>query len=95
MERTLTDADVHAISEQLKNAHPCRFDDNEAKAVHRFAQVLENGGWQKLEAVLQFGGMLIEFRSTGRKVTVTALVLAILGIVAKGFWQFMRERVGG
>jgi len=72
------------IAAATESTHKCRFRDNEAEAMHRFAQTMANGGWAKFEQVLDFGGLLMEFKSTGRKVTITALVLAFLAALGIG-----------
>ena len=84
-ETRLPQDQLEQIIASTKDAqHLCRFPENEAQAMHRFAQTMSNGGWAKFEQVLDFGGLLMEFKSTGLKVTITALILALLGVIGLG-----------
>jgi len=65
-------------------APKCSLPEDDVQAMHRFAQTMANGGWAKFEHVLDFGGLLMEFKRTGRKVTITALILALLGALWLG-----------
>ena len=65
--------------------HKCRFDEDEARAMHRFGQSMSNGGWDKFQAVLEFGQTLINVRKAGTTAMVVAMVGAILGMLWIGF----------
>ena len=57
--------------------HPCRFDEEEAKSLHRFVQSFDKEGWQRWTAILEFGGTLIQVRKAG--------LIALVGFVIAGF----------
>ena len=69
---------MHEVHMLKGNAvHPCRFDEEEAKSLHRFAQSFEEEGWQRWTAILEFGGTLIQVRKAG--------LIALVGFVIAGF----------
>ena len=80
---------AQAIAE--KSTHPCRFSEDEAKAMHRFAQTIANGGWDKFSAVLAFGDALITARKAGTVALVGAFISGLLALL----WLGLRHKMGG
>jgi hypothetical protein len=75
---------VHRV-EAIQAGHKCRFEEDEARAMHRFAQSMANGGWPKFQAVLDFGDTLIQVKRAGMIAFVGAVVLAFVGLLVAGF----------
>ena len=86
----LSDEQLASLARQIAAAgHACRFDEAESRSLHRFAQSIENGGWEKWQALLDFGGSLIQFRKAG----VIALAGLMLSAAAAAIWTGVRAMV--
>lgn len=82
----LTDDQIKQLAEQINlGDHKCRFDEAESKTLHRFAQSLENGGWAKWQALLDFGATLLAAKKTGTAVLVATVVGAVVAAMWAGF----------
>jgi hypothetical protein len=82
----LSDDQLSSLARQIVAAgHACRFDDAEAKSLHRFAQSIENGGWAKWTAILDFGATLIQMKKAGTIALVGIVVTAAIGAMWAGF----------
>ena len=91
-EITLSDEQIQSIARAVVAAgHKCRFDEAESKSLHRFAQSIENGGWAKWNAILDFGGTLITMKKVGI-VTIWGMVLTTL---AGAVWAGLKMKLGG
>ena len=89
--RNLTDEDVAAIAVAVKDVHVCRFDETEAKALHRFAQSVDDGGIDRWNAILDFGGTLIQIKRAGIVAVVGLIIISVFGAIWAGF----RVKIGG
>jgi hypothetical protein len=67
-----------------RTPHHCRFDEQESKTLHRFAQSLENGGWAKWDRILSFGGHLIQADKAGVVALVTLAASAVVAVIWAG-----------
>ena len=74
--------EVHLL--QGNATHPCRFDEEEAKSLHRFVSSFDKEGWQKWNAILEFGGTLIQVRKAGLIAFVGMIIAGIIGMLVLG-----------
>jgi hypothetical protein len=75
--------------------HHCRFDEAESKVMHRFTQSLENGGWQKWESLLAFGGSLIQARKAGIVALTATLITGLAAVIWTGIVAMIARAKGG
>jgi hypothetical protein len=88
----LTDDQIKQLAAQINlGDHKCRFDETESKTLHRFAQSLENGGWAKWQALLDFGATLLAAKKTGISIFVVTIVGAVLAAMWAGFKVLMHK----
>lgn len=70
--------------------HKCRFEEDEARAMHRFGQSMANGGWDKFQAVLDFGSTLLQVRKAGTVAFVGLMVAGLVGVI----WLGIKTKLG-
>ena len=95
-------AEIRLSPEQLSDlarqigelGHPCRFDANESKTIHRFCQSFENGGWEKWQSLMDFGATLIAARKAGTVALVTASVAGVVAVIWAGFVAMIKRHGG-
>lgn len=81
----LSEDQLSQLAKQIAaHGHTCRFGDDEAQEVHRFAQEMRNGGRENFAAVLAFGETLRQARKVGTGTLVVTLVGAIVGALWVG-----------
>lgn len=85
----LSDEQVKSIADQIVAAHPCFFAEDERRNVHRIVQAVDGDNWHKWEAVMNFGGTLIEIRKAG----IVAMVVIIVGAVCGALWAGIKIAV--
>ena len=88
----LSHEQIVELAKQIQNiGHQCRFDESESKTLHRFAQSLENGGWAKWQALLDFGGRLIVVNKAG----TIAMVTIVIGGLLSALWMGVVAKIKG
>ena len=76
---TLSDEQLSILAVRIAEAntqHACRFSEDEARSMHRFAQTMSNGGWDKFSAILDFGETLRQVKKAGVVAVVGVFVVA-------------------
>lgn len=72
-------------------AHDCPFSQDQIETLHLFCGTLNNGGWQKWGAILDFGGTLIQAKRAGVVAVVTLLTGAVVTAVWAGIKHFVHQ----
>jgi len=86
----LDDDQLESLAQSIAAKHPCRFNQHEAEALHYLGQCLHNGGREKFATLLDFGGTLMQAKAAGVRVTVTAVILGVIGLIVAGFWAKLK-----
>jgi len=86
----LDDDQLESLAQSIAAKHPCRFDDETARDIHYFHEVMQNGGREALDALFRFGRFINEFERTGARVTVTAIVLGVISLIVAGVWAKLK-----
>jgi len=79
---------IHISDDQLERIvarmkiHACRFDEVEAKRIHRFTDMMDDEGIENVREVIALGAWIKVSKKTGNAVFITALIVACLG----AFW---------
>lgn len=83
---------LQELADMIKERHPCRFSDPEAANLHRFAQSIDDGdNWQRWNAVIDFGGTLLQLKRAG----IIAIVGAIVAAILAALWAGVKVTVNG
>ena len=79
----LTDEQLGQIVGALENAppHRCRFDNEEAKRIHAFSDLLDRDGMDNFRSVIEFGAGLKQARKAGIVALAGAVALGIAGLI--------------
>jgi len=86
----ISDEQLTRVLRSLKS-HTCRFDETEARQMHEFARIMDNGGMDKFREVIAFGGTIQQFKKAGFVAFVVALVGAVIGILWMGFLRAIEK----
>jgi hypothetical protein len=87
----LTDEQVGQIVGAIASAAPekhCRFDNEEARRIHAFSELLDREGMDNFRAVIKFGSDLARARQAGIIAVAGAVALGIAGLI----WNALTSR---
>ena len=93
----MSENEIHASEDQLARVmetlktHACRFDDVEAKRIHRLADMLTAEGLDNIREVIVFGGRLKASKKIGDAVIIAALISSAIGALWLGFLKLIEK----
>lgn len=87
----LHDLAAAIVKEQGKTDHHCRFDEIEARNMHQFSRMMQDGGEERFREVLALGERLIALRKAG----LVAIASGVVGCVGWAIWRGIVSALGG
>jgi hypothetical protein len=74
--------------------HVCRFDENEAKLVHRIAEMSSGDGMKDLEALFRLGHSIRTWHIAGIWAAAALITTAIAGAIWAGITSVLNAKIG-
>ncbi|MDF1551922.1 MAG: hypothetical protein P1P84_02615 [Deferrisomatales bacterium] len=78
-QRTLTDADIHAIAAAISPQHACRFSISQEEFDHTWP------------AMVGLAKSMDQARSVSTKLAVTAVILFLFSAIGRGLWVWLGD----
>jgi len=87
---TLSDEQMEQLAKAVRG-HTCRFDDKEAHSLHRFAETLDDNGFNNWLAVLGAGATIRKCQAAG----IIALMTTIVGACLYALYAGIKSKLTG
>lgn len=88
LKQAMTAAVTTAV-ETSKAAHTCVFSEQRQTDLRFLSDRVHNGDKEKFDALLNFGGMLVEAKRTGIKITITSVIIGLVGLLIAGVRSYI------